>query len=154
VIPANRIVCGLAVAASMFVLLGTVAGLWENPLFFRMTPAGGFETVLLAVQSILVGGFVAIKPPACGNKSVTFSSVVHFLGVACPVCNKILLYLVGSEVLLLYFEPYRIHVAAGGAFLTAFFVIYFSRDQLRQIRLSLSFGRPGDTTPTEETIVP
>ena len=38
---------GFAVAAGSFVALGTVAVLWENPLFVRMTPAGDLEVVLL-----------------------------------------------------------------------------------------------------------
>lgn len=153
VIGANRFFLGLTVTAAMFSVLGTAAALWENPFFFRMTPAGEFETSLLAIQSILVGGFVAIKPPACGNKSVTFGSVVHFLGVACPVCNKVLVYLIGSEVLLLYFEPYRVYVAASGALLTAVFVFYYSRDQVCEIWRSVFIEKQEGSASTEETIV-
>jgi hypothetical protein len=41
----------VAVAAGMFVPLGTVAALWTNPLFVRMTPAGGFAVLLaLAIR--------------------------------------------------------------------------------------------------------
>ena len=43
----SRILKGLAVALGSFVALGTVAALWENPLFVRMTPAGDLEVVLL-----------------------------------------------------------------------------------------------------------
>ena len=136
----NRALLGGVISVIMFVVLGTVAALWENPLFFRMTPVSGFETTLLAIQALLVGGYIAIKPPACSNKSVTFGSVIHFLGIACPVCNKILLYVVGSEILLLYFEPYRIYVAAAGALITAGVVIYLSRDQIGPLRRSSFSG--------------
>ncbi len=43
----SRILKGLAVALGSFVALGTVAALWENSLFVRMTPAGDIEVVLL-----------------------------------------------------------------------------------------------------------
>ncbi len=43
----SRALKGLAVALGSFVGLGTVAALWENPLFVRMTPAGDLEVVLL-----------------------------------------------------------------------------------------------------------
>ncbi len=48
----SRILKGLAVALGSFVALGTVAALWENPLFVRMTPAGDLEVVLLGREPI------------------------------------------------------------------------------------------------------
>lgn len=49
--------------------------------------------------------------------------VLGFLGVACPVCNKILLLLFGGELLLTYFEPVRLYVAAAGTAILAVAVI-------------------------------
>ncbi len=43
----SRLLKGLAVALGSFVGLGTVAALWKNPAFVRMTPAGDLEVVLL-----------------------------------------------------------------------------------------------------------
>jgi len=51
---------GAAAAAAMFVALGTVAALWNNPLFMRMTPTGGFEIALLLSQSVLAGIYEAL----------------------------------------------------------------------------------------------
>ena len=111
---------GLAVAAVTFVVLGTVTALWENSLFVRMTPAGSLEIALLAIQSVLLGLFFAIPRTACAGGQAGTGSVLAFLGVACPVCNKILLYVVGAELLLVYFEPVRIYIAALGVAITAF----------------------------------
>ncbi len=61
----SRILKGLAVALGSFVALGTVAALWENPLFIRMTPAGDIEVVLLGLLSVLLGTYVAIRRPFC-----------------------------------------------------------------------------------------
>ncbi len=111
---------GSAIAIATFVALGTVTALWENPLFFRMTPAGPWEISLLALQSMLLGAFFSIRRSACAGKPAGAGSVLAFIGVACPVCNKILLYVFGAELLLVYFEPVRVYVAALGVVITAF----------------------------------
>ena len=46
-VSAKHLFRGTAVAAAMFAALGTVAALWSNPLFMRMTPTGEFEIALL-----------------------------------------------------------------------------------------------------------
>ena len=68
VITARRIGWGVGVAALSFVMLGTVAALWDNPLFIRMTPAGGWEIAMLAAMSVLFGVYIAIRRPFCSLK--------------------------------------------------------------------------------------
>lgn len=118
----RRLLAGAAVAAGAFALLGTVAVLWQNPFFIRMTPVGGWEIGLLALLSLLSGLYVAIHRPFCSNKTIGVGGVLGFVGVACPVCNKILLLAFGSELLLTYFEPIRIYVAALGVLIAAWAV--------------------------------
>lgn len=104
---ARRWALGSVVALLAFAGLGTVSALWNNPLFMRMTPAGGWEIGLLAALSALLGLYVAIRRPACTNCVAGTGGVLGFLGVACPVCNKVLVLLVGGELLLAYFELER-----------------------------------------------
>ncbi len=113
---------GGVIATLSFVGLGTVSALWENPFFIRMTPAGGWEIGLLMALSVLIGMYVALRSPVCATKSATAGGVIGFLGIACPVCNKILLLLFGGELLMAYFEPVRIYVAAFGVAITAWAV--------------------------------
>ncbi len=108
----SRILIGSATALGSFIALGSVAALWENPLFVRMTPVSGFEIAALAILSLLLGVYVAIRRPFCSAKTASVGGVLGFLGVACPVCNKILLLLFGGDLLLTYFEPVRIYVGA------------------------------------------
>ncbi len=115
----QSIAMGIGVAGLSFVVLGTVSALWENPLFIRMTPVGGFEIAFLAALSVLLGVYVAIRRPACSVKLAGSGGVLGFLGVACPVCNKVLLLLFGGELLLTYYEPVRIYVAALGVAVAA-----------------------------------
>ena len=110
---------GVAVAAASFLVLGTVAVLWENPIFIRMTPAGNIEIILLGAMSVLLGAYVAIRRPACSVRTAGTGGVLGFIGVACPVCNKLLMLLFGGELLLTYFEPVRIYVAAAGTLVVA-----------------------------------
>ncbi len=110
---------GVAVAAASFLLLGTVAALWENPVFIRMTPAGYPEIILLSAMSVLLGAYVAVRRPACSIRTAGTGSVLGFIGVACPVCNKLLLIIFGGELLLTYFEPVRVYVAAAGTLVVA-----------------------------------
>ncbi len=115
----SRILKGLAVALGSFVALGTVAALWENPLFIRMTPAGDLEVVVRGLLSVLLGTYVAIRRPFCSDKTAGVGGVLGFIGVACPVCNKVLLLLFGGDLLLTYFEPVRVYVAAAGVLAVA-----------------------------------
>lgn len=114
---------GILVAIVSFLVLGTVAALWPNPFFMRMTPSSNFEVALLAAQSLLLGVYLAIPVPACATKLAGLGGVASFLGVACPVCNKVLLFLFGAQVLLTYLEPVRIYLAVAGALITAIAVI-------------------------------
>lgn len=111
-------IVSLVIAAAAFVALGTETALWPNPLFVRMTPTTGFETTILTAQSVLLGLYVAMRRPACAAASATTGGVLGFLGIACPVCNKILLFLFGSDLLLTYFEPIRLYVGLAGLALT------------------------------------
>ncbi|MCH7882419.1 MAG: hypothetical protein IIB69_12795 [Proteobacteria bacterium] len=102
------------IAALTFVALGTVTALWENPFFIRMTPTGGFEISLLAVQAVMFGVYFSIPTDSCSTKTLGTGGVLGFLGFACPVCNKILMYVFGAELLLSYLEPARIYLAVLG----------------------------------------
>ena len=115
----KRIASGVGVAAAMFAGLGTVAALWENPLFTRMTPTGGFEITLLLLLSVLAGIYVGLPQTECGTRTAGTGGVIGFLGIACPVCNKILVLLFGSALLLEYYEPMRLYLALGGVVLMA-----------------------------------
>lgn len=135
----RRIASGATVALGSFALLGTVAALWPNPLFVRMTPAGGWEIALLAATSLLFGVYAAIRRPACSVTGAGAGGVLAFLGVACPVCNKILLLAFGSELLLAYFEPVRLYVAAAGALLVGWMTLR----EFRLIRRGPGAAAPG-----------
>ena len=100
-----------------FGFAGTVVALWSNPLFVRMTPSGSAELVLLTLGAGMIGLFTAIHRPACSIRRTGFGGVLGFLGIACPVCNKLLVLLLGAPFLMSYYEPVRLYVAAAGVLL-------------------------------------
>ncbi len=116
---AKRIALGIAVAAATFAGLGSVAALWDNPLFMRMTPTGGFEISLLLLLSALTGLYVGLPQASCGVRTAGTGGVIGFLGIACPVCNKVLMLLFGGALLMEYYEPVRIYLTLGGVALLA-----------------------------------
>ena len=118
----NRVFAGLAVAAAAFAALGTVSALWDNPFFIRMEPAQGFEIPLLAVLAVLSGAYVTVRRAACSSTKATGVGVLGFIGIACPVCNKILLLIFGGELLMTYFEPVRLYVTLLSVVLMAWLV--------------------------------
>ncbi len=119
----GRVFKGMIVAAATFGVLGTVSALWDNPFFIRMTPAGNGEIWILLLLSSLIGVFIAIRRPACSGKTAGVGGVLGFLGIACPVCNKILLFVFGGDLLLTYFEPIRIYVAGLGVLIAGWAVL-------------------------------
>ncbi len=124
------IVKGSLLAMLSFAAFGTVTALWENPFFIRMTPTSGFEISLLALQAIMFGIYFSVPTAYCSTKSLSTGGVLGFLGVACPVCNKILLYVFGAELLLTYLEPARIYLAVIGTLIVGL-ALYVKLDKLR-----------------------
>lgn len=98
----------------IFCVIGTITALWPNPIFVRMTPSAGYEVGLLGIEALLMGLYFGLDAPACRVSLVGGGGALGFLGVACPVCNKVLVLLFGNSVLLTYFEPIRPLVGAVG----------------------------------------
>jgi hypothetical protein len=140
----RRLPLAILLAVVSFIVFGSVAALWENPLFVRMTPVGGFEVALLAALSVLLGVYVLVKRPACSVKTAGAGTVISFLGIACPVCNKILLLIFGGELLLTYYEPLRVYVAAAGAIIMGLAVLHEWREGEKLRRDAALQGRLTD----------
>ena len=133
ILTGNRVGQGVIVAVAAFTVLGTVSALWDNPLFVRMAPIGGAEISLLAILAMMSGTFVTVRRPVCAAKTAGAVGIFGYLGIACPVCNKILLFAFGSEILLSYYEPVRIYVTVLGIIIMAWLVwreIRIGRDLL------------------------
>lgn len=105
---------GTAVGLALFVVLGTVAAVWANPLFVRMTPVGPWEFGATVLTALLAGVTAALWVPRCRLRTSGTGGVASFLGIACPTCNKVLMLIFGGPALLAWFDPVRPWLAAAG----------------------------------------
>ena len=137
----NRIIRGILIAAFSFAAMGTVTAVWRNPFFTRMTPIEGWELPSLFIFASLAGVFAAIRQPSCSTKKAGFGSIASFLGIACPTCNKVLMFIFGGEALMRWFDPIRPTVTAVGLIL----LVLAIRTEWRKRRLaSLAIAPIGD----------
>lgn len=107
----------IIISVLSFLILGAVTAVYENSFFQRMTALYWFDYVLLILESLLIGVFLGVNAPDCAIKKAGVGGILGFLGFACPICNKLLLLLFGSGLLLTYFEPIRPLVGALGIIL-------------------------------------
>jgi peptidoglycan/LPS O-acetylase OafA/YrhL len=128
----HKIIRVILIAAFSFVAMGTVTAVWRNPFFTRMTPIEGWELPSLLMFASLAGVFAAIRQPSCSTKKAGFGSIASFLGIACPTCNKVLMFIFGGEALMRWFDPIRPTVTALGLFLLALSI----RTEWRKRRLA------------------
>ena len=103
----------LSIGAGLVYLLavGIVTAVIPTPLFVRMTPVTLSNLVFWIAPGVLVGPLVAssvvpIAASTCdvANRTVA-GSMVSFLAVGCPVCNKVVVLALGASGALTYFEP-------------------------------------------------
>lgn len=114
---------GTLVGLSLFAVLGTVTAVWSNPFFVRMAPVGPWEFVATAMTALLAGATAAFWVPRCRLRSAGTGSIASFLGIACPICNKVLMLIFGGPALLAWFDPVRPYLAATGLIVMGFATI-------------------------------
>lgn len=102
---------GLAGAGFTLAVVGGPTDVVPNPWFTRMTPVRTQDYVFLALTvmlgALLAASYAAPRTAGCSiQQGKTFTGgVLSVLAVGCPVCNKIVLLLLGTSGALTYFEP-------------------------------------------------
>lgn len=116
----RRLFHGTLAGLAVFVALGTVAAVWINPLFVRMTPVGPWELGATTLTAILAGVTVGLWVPQCRLRTSGAGGVASFLGIACPTCNKFLMLIFGGPTLMAWFDPVRPWLAVAGVTIMSF----------------------------------
>jgi hypothetical protein len=101
---------GLLGSILFFLILGAVSAVFSNPFFARMTPVSNLDLVLLILTSILAGSYIGLYYFIKNQKTLsitcaTSGGVLGFLAFACPVCNKLILLVLGFSGAMTYFAP-------------------------------------------------
>lgn len=97
-------------------ILGIPTAVIPNPFFVRMTPTDAVNMVVLLVSAPLMGLLIATyaAPPAraaidphasTGTVQTTVGGVAAYLAIGCPICNKIIVAVLGVSGALDIFAP-------------------------------------------------
>lgn len=106
------VVVALATAVSL-VVIGVPTRIIDNPFFVRMTPVRMQDYVFWAISApltgLIAGTFVAGRGVRQEGR-VLSGGVLSYLAVGCPVCNKLVVLLIGTSGALTFFAPAQLFI--------------------------------------------
>lgn len=105
-----------ALAVLCIAVAGAVMGLptdvLPNPWFTRMTPVRTLDQVLWPLLSVSTGLLIATYAhpamrvaAARGSMTVPGSGLAGTFAIGCPICNKLVVLMIGTSGALTWFEP-------------------------------------------------
>ncbi len=101
------------------VAIGVPSDLIDNPIFGRPVPIRPIDYVIWAITSLLIGLIFAIRlPPSQAEAQdrnevrTVWGGFASFLAVGCPVCNQLVVLLLGSGGALSWWAPAQPFVGA------------------------------------------
>lgn len=98
-----------AMGLAVLLLVGIPSGVIPNPFFVRPLEARPTDFIFLGVITALAVALGATYgvPKRCSpqDSKALGSGLLLFIGIGCPVCNKVVLALAGASGALTYFEP-------------------------------------------------
>jgi hypothetical protein len=98
----------LLYSGGILALFGIVTATIPNPVFMRMMPASALDFFFLATTAILGGAYLALPSNACtADGKAAGGTLFGLLAFACPICNKLLVMLLGYAALFEWFDPLR-----------------------------------------------
>lgn len=110
--PRGWFVAALGTATAL-VLIGIPAAIVDSPFFVRMIPTRAQDYVIWVVSAVLVGliaGTYASRTPSNNEGKVFSGGMLSFLAVGCPICNKLVVVLLGTSGALTFFGPAQIFI--------------------------------------------
>lgn len=111
-------------AAGIAALVGVPTAVVPNPVFSRSVPVAWWSYPTLAVTAVLGGIVLATymrgpepRTTGQGHRLGSVGGVLSFVAVGCPVCNKLVLLLLGTSGALSYWAPLQPFVALASVLL-------------------------------------
>jgi len=103
---------GASASILLFLLFGIPTDLVPNSYYARMIPASTRDYIFLGATSVMLGGYIGLQfyrksGGARGDLAALGGGVTGLLAFGCPICNAILVSLVGTTALLTYYDPVR-----------------------------------------------
>jgi hypothetical protein len=111
-------------AAAIGIATGVPTVMVETSLFRRMTPILPWQYALWGFSSLLVGLVLAARKlpgQACRVEGRALSgTTLSYLAIGCPICNKIVVVLLGVSGALHYFAPLQPLIGIGALVILLF----------------------------------
>lgn len=108
-LPAGTWLRTLPYAALAALLIGIPSDLIDTPIFGRPVEARSIDYVIWAITALLIGLIFAIRipdnPALNEDARPVWGGFVSFLAVGCPVCNQLVVALVGTSGALSWWAP-------------------------------------------------
>jgi hypothetical protein len=93
---------GVLAAVGTAAIIGIPSDVIPNPWFTRQIGVDGFDVLVLVCLSLLTGALavtyaIARGPTVAADRAGMGSGILGFFAISCPVCNKIVLALIGTS---------------------------------------------------------
>jgi hypothetical protein len=132
----RRWLVALGVAAGTYLLLGLSSAVVANPVFGRWVPPTDWAGEVLLATAALTGLLTAtyvrntgaapvrlaeadVSPGTRTARAGTVGTVLAYLAIGCPVCNKLALLLLGTSGAMGVYAPMQPYLGAAGLVLLA-----------------------------------
>lgn len=120
------IATGLAIVA-----IGIPTHIIPNDWFVRMTPVRLQDYIIWAISAPLigltVGSFVVRGAASSENGKLASGGIFSFLAVGCPICNKIVVFLIGTSGALTFYGPLQLYLGMASVLLLAWALVLRAR---------------------------
>ncbi len=106
------------IAAATALLTGLPTDIVPNSFYRRMTPILWWDYPVWAMTAVLAGvvfaTYVRLRPAGPSVGATAGGGLMSFFAVGCPICNKLVVGLVGVSGALAFFAPLQPYLALGG----------------------------------------
>ena len=106
---ARAVAFGIASGVATLLIIGVPTDVLANPWFARVVPVRALDYMLLGLTTLLAAALGASYafPARCALRPgrLTLGGALSYLAVGCPVCNKLVVLLLGVGGALTYFQP-------------------------------------------------
>lgn len=130
-----RFYCVAAVCVMALAILSAIpTAIIDNPWFTRMTPVYPDQYIFWLLTSVLGGVLIATYTPGMGFRGTASGVGGGFLGylaIGCPICNKLIVGLIGISGALTFFQPIQPILGGVGVTLVGVALAYRLRDLKR-----------------------
>lgn len=167
----RRWLAAAGVAAGTYLLIGATTAVLANPLFGRSVPPTQWSGNVLLASAVLSGLLAAtyvrnegaapirldpveVSPGRGTARAGALGTLLAYLAIGCPVCNKLALLLLGTTGALHLYAPIQPYLGAAGLAMLALALVVRLRGEVSCATLAMRRHGVGPQRPlTTEEIV-